>query len=280
MDQMTQQPVAVARPGPALAARIGLVGVAAAALVAVGILGAGAVSAPSGLLAADDPSDAAETDTRALAGGPGFGRAFGGITITAIDGSNLSLETVDGWTRTITVDADTEYSKSGDEISLADLRVGDEVRFRQTLEDDGTWTIDVVVVIPPHAGGMVTAIDGSTITVERPDGTTATITVTGQTEFVVNGEDATLADVEVDMILVAEGAENADGSLTATEVRAAEHRLSGGFGRPGAGFGGPGDGLGGPGDGLGGPRPHGPHGFWFDGDTDDDPDADEDLSAS
>lgn len=237
MDQMTQEPVAVARPGPALALRIGIVGVAAAALVAVGILAAGATAILTNLLAANDGTAGVQVSDQSgwheglgRRGGPG-GSAFGGITITAINGSSLSLETVDGWTRTITVDADTDYYHSGDAIALSDLRVGDEIRFRQTLEDDGTWTIEAIAVIPPHVGGQVTAVSGTSITVERRDGSTATVTVTGDTEFVVNGDDdATIADVEVDMFLAAIGTQNADGSLTATHVRAAERGELGGFG--------------------------------------------------
>ncbi len=259
MDHITTEPVAteavaVARSGPGPLARVGLLGVAAAALVAVFILATGAMTAPTGLLAADDSAaDTSQADNPPfMGGGPGVGHGFGGISITAINGSNLSLETADGWTRTITVDADTEYSKAGDTIALSDLAVGDEIRFRQTLEDDGTWTIDSIAVILPHAGGQVTAIDGSTITVEGRDGTTATIKVTGDTSFTVNGDDAALSDVEVDMYLVAVGTENADGSLTATAVRAGDRGMGRGF------------------EGRGhGPRGFGPDGGWFDGSADD-----------
>ena len=64
---------------------------------------------------------------------------------------------------------------------------GDEIGFRQTHETSGTWTIDSNVVILPHAGGEVTKVAGSTITVTAPDGTTATITVNAQTTYDVNG---------------------------------------------------------------------------------------------
>src|SRR4029450_8055737 len=103
-----------------------------------------------------------------------------------------------------------------------DLAVGDRIAFRQTLEDDGSWTIDAIAVILPHLGGAGTAVDGSTITVEGRDGETATITVNGDTEYQVNGDDATLADVEVGMVLIAEGTDNGDGLITATEVKAAD----------------------------------------------------------
>ena len=228
MDDTTTVPVE--RTGSAPIARIGLVGAAAAALVAVGILAAGATATPSGTLAADNATTTLAGNVQVLEnagpgfGGPGFGgrHGFGGVTITAISGSSISLETADGWTRTILVDSGTTYSESGDAIALSDLAVGDQVHFEQTLEDDGTFSIDAIAVIPPHVGGTVTAISGSTITVEQRDGTSATVNVTGDTTYRVSGDDAALADVEVGMFLVAEGTENSDGSLTATAVRAAD----------------------------------------------------------
>src|SRR5262249_32253430 len=142
-------------------------------------------------------------------------------TITAINGSAISLTTEDGWTRTITVDGGTTYTKAGATIALGDLKVGDQIGFRQTHESNGTWTIDSIVVILPHAGGEITKIDGSTITVTDRDGTTATIKANGSTRYSVNGSDsAALSDLKVGMFLMAEGTKNSDGSLTATRVTA------------------------------------------------------------
>lgn len=209
----------------ALLARIGLLGVAAAALVAAAILAFGSGASPLGTLAAGTTDNTTSGSVDLFNGGSGirggghmFG--FGGITVTAINGNNISLKTADGWTRTIIVDSGTTYSKSGDTIALGDVKVGDEIGFRQTREDDGTFTIDSIVVIPPHAGGEVTKVSGSTITVERRDGTSVTITVNAQTDYQVNGDDASLADVKVGMYLAAEGTENAAGAFTATNVRA------------------------------------------------------------
>jgi hypothetical protein len=233
MEETTTTSVAVERTGPAPLIRIGLVGVAAAALIAVGILAAGASAAPAGTLASDTGTRANTTAAGDYSmGGRRGGFGFGGITITAISGSNLSLETLDGWTRTITVDSGTTYSKSGDTIALPDLEVGDEIRFKQTREDDGSFTIDAIAVIPPHVGGTVTAVSGSTITVEQKDGTSATIKVTSSTTYQVNGDGATLSDVKVEMVVLAEGTLSSDGTLTATAVRAGNHDGPG-FGRRG-----------------------------------------------
>jgi Domain of unknown function (DUF5666) len=237
---------AIALPGMArqsLVARIGLLGIAAAALVAAALLIFSMSASPGSTLAGSNGGTTNGLDLlNGGPGGPGFaergghGFGLGGITITAISGNNLSLETEDGWTRTITVDSGTTYSKSGDAIALGDLKVGDQVGFRQTREDGGTWTIDSIVVILPHVGGEVSKVDGSSITLTQRDGSTATITVNGQTAYSVNGDDsAALADVKVGMFLVAEGTKSSDGALTATEVRAADVSTFEG-GRPGRGF--------------------------------------------
>ena len=73
--------------------------------------------------------------------------------------------------------------------------------------------------------------------------TSASINIGSDANIVVNGEAAELADIEVGMVLVAEGTENSDGSLDATRVRAGDMGLRGdGFG--GRGFHGPGFGPG------------------------------------
>ena len=227
--------VAAERATPMPWARIGLLGIAVAALIAAVVLAFGSTASPKGILAAGTTSDTTAKVVDDLRvggpGGAGFGR--GGITITAISGSNISLTTADGWTRTITVDSGTTYTRAGATIALGDLKVGDEIGFRQTRETNGSFTIDSVAVILPHLGGEVTAIDGSTITVKQRDGTSATIKVTATTTYNVAGAAAKLADVKVGMFLVAEGTKNTDGSLTAAAVRAG---TSGGRGPGDGGF--------------------------------------------
>lgn len=234
----TVRAVAAARPTTASLARIGLVGIAAAALIAVAILAFGSTANPAGTLAAGagSPNNTTVENLNFGAGGPGGpgdhgGPGMGGIAITAISGSNISLATADGWTRTITVDSGTTYAKGGATIALGGLKVGDEIGFRETKASDGTFTIDSITVILPHAGGEVTAISGSTITVKDRDGTSVTINVTGSTTYDVAGATAKLSDIKVGMFLDAEGTQNGDGSLTATTVRAGDND------GPGRGFG-------------------------------------------
>jgi hypothetical protein len=268
------QAAAADRPtqGQASLARIGLLGIAAAALVAVAALAFGSTANPASALAAGSTGTSNQPAVvndlnggpggpRAFGGpggpgGPGFGHGMGGITVTAISGNSISLATADGWTRTITVDDGTSYSKSGAAIALGDLKAGDMIGFRETKETDGTFTIDSIVVVLPHLGGEVTAIDGWTITVTDRDGTTQTIKVSGDTTYTVNGNGAALADVKVGMFLEAEGTLNDDGSLATTNVHAGER-------------------------GFGGRGPGGDHGFRGPGSIDpNDPDASAAPSAT
>jgi len=99
-------------------------------------------------------------------------------------------------------------------------------------------------VILPHVGGEVSAVNGSTITVTQRDDTTATINVGSDANIVVNGDAAEVGDIEVGMFLVAEGTKNADGSLDATRVHAADEGRLGRDGFGGRGFKGPGFGDG------------------------------------
>ncbi len=239
----------VKRPGSRPAAvRVGIVA-GSALLVVVGAVAAmGASPAPTtgadplvpGATAA--PGTTTPNSGRPAWGGPmgGFGMrggqmgpgGFHDITIDSISGSDLSLKTDDGWTRTITVTSTTTITKGGATIKVTDLAAGDQIRFAQEKGSDGTYTVTAIVVVLPSIAGQVTAIDGNTLTVTQPGGTTATIHVDGATTYRVNGTTGSLSDIKVGSFIVAEGTQRADGSLDAAAVDS-------GFGGHG-GFGGPG----------------------------------------
>jgi hypothetical protein len=226
------------------AARSGII-LGSALLFLVGALAVmGASPSPSAPTGADPSAGASSAPAASGAprdhrGGPGFGFGgfgfgrggfgFGEITITAISGSDLSLKTGDGWTRTITVTADTTITRAGTAITVADLKVGDEIRFAQTRNADGTYTVTKIQLVIPSVAGEVTAVDGSTITVKRFDGTTQIIHVDSSTTYTVAGvTSSTLADIKVGAFIVAQGTQRADGSLDAEAVHSG---LEKGFGR-------------------------------------------------
>jgi hypothetical protein len=163
-------------------------------------------------------------------GGPGFGigrHGFGQITITAISGSNLSLKTVDGWTRTIAVSGSTTITKGGQEAGIGDLKVGDQIHFRQTRNADGTFTISAIDVVLPRVGGTVAEVTGSGFTLADPDGATWTIATTGSTAYTLGNGAGTAADVKTGVIVVVEGTLGQGNALTATAVHVQPARIAG-----------------------------------------------------
>ena len=84
-----------------------------------------------------------------------------------------------------------------------------------------------IKVILPTTVGEVTAIDGNTITVTQPGGTTATIHVDGDTTYQVNGAAGALSDIKVGSFIAAEGTQRSDGSLDAAAVRAGDRGIKG-----------------------------------------------------
>lgn len=150
--------------------------------------------------------------------GDGRGFGFGQVSVTAISGSSVSLATDDGWARTITTTSTTTITRGGVAATLADLEVGDEIHFRQTRNDDGTYTITAISIVLPHAVGTVTAVGADTITITLRDGTTQTIATTATTTYRTGKAAGTRADVKVGTVIVATGEKAADGTLTATTV--------------------------------------------------------------
>ncbi|MEX1170775.1 MAG: DUF5666 domain-containing protein [Chloroflexota bacterium] len=226
-----------------LPVRAGIVAGAAALLVIGAVAAMGASPAPSAtggqanLLAAVAPETGTDLATPFANGfRGGFGRGgFHDITISAINGSNLSLETADGWSRTITVASSTTLSKAGETITLADLAVGDRIGFSQERQTDGSYSIVAIRVVLPTLGGEVTAVSGNTITVTGRDGTTGTIHVDGDTTYQVNGDAGALSDITVGSFVVAQGALRADGSLDADRVHSGMRGIRDGD-HPGRGF--------------------------------------------
>ncbi|HEX7951211.1 MAG TPA: DUF5666 domain-containing protein [Candidatus Limnocylindrales bacterium] len=154
----------------------------------------------------------------------GFRLGFGDITITAINGSNLSLKTDDGWTRTITVGSSTTITKGGQTIAAGDLKVGDQIVFGETKASDGSFTIDQIRVVMPVIGGQVTAVGTNSITVDQRGGGSATIHVSTSTTYDVDGNaGAKLSDITVGSFVAAEGTLRSDGSLDASAVHAGTH---------------------------------------------------------
>ena len=147
-------------------------------------------------------------------GGPG---GFGAITITAINGSQLTLTTADGWTRTIDDTAAT-ITKAGQTVQASALAVSDSITFDQTRQSDGTYKITAIRVVLPHVDGTVQSVSGSTVTLTLRDKTTKAITLAASTTYQLAGAASTSAALTVGAQVDAQGTTAADGTFTATLV--------------------------------------------------------------
>ena len=155
------------------------------------------------------------------------GKGFRDITIKAISGSNVTLETDDGWTRTIAVTGSVEITKGGQAIQLSGLAVGDQVRFSQTRNADGTYTVEAIAVIVPSVRGTASDVSASGFKITTRDGSVWTIAVNGSTTYKYGTGAGTLADVTNGTIALVQGNKTADNALTALSVRVAADRAVG-----------------------------------------------------
>jgi Domain of unknown function (DUF5666) len=209
------------------------------------VLGAGAVLAivaAATSMAADSPNrdavrgganlalggnDPALGDAGELAQGR-FGRhGFGEITITAISGNAVTLGTPDGWSRTITITDTVDLTKGGQDIAVSDLKVGDQIRFSQTRNADGSYTVTAVAVVVPTIQGTASAITSTGFKVTTRDGSVWTVTVNGSTTYAYGQGTGTLADVKDGQAVRVQGTTTADNQITALNVRVAGDRAIG-----------------------------------------------------
>jgi hypothetical protein len=130
-------------------------------------------------------------------------------TITAIDGTKITIKTLDGATVVIKTGTETQYRKDRQAAKLSDFKVGDEIFVGGELKDG---VVQAKMVGSRPAGGPpdfrealgkrfivgeVKAISGTQMTILRPDGVTQNITVDESTSFRKGQESVTLADVKV-----------------------------------------------------------------------------------
>jgi hypothetical protein len=148
------------------------------------------------------------------------------ITITAINGSKLSLQTTDGWTRTID-SAGATITKAGQNIGVVDLKVGDSITFRESRQSDGSYKITTIAVVVPTASGTVTAVTTSTVTITQPGGTSRTLNTTGSTTYTKGGAAAARSDLVVGSRISAQGTLDSSGTFTATAIEIAPSAVQG-----------------------------------------------------
>jgi hypothetical protein len=144
----------------------------------------------------------------------GRGRHFQGVagTITAVSGDSLQLKARDGNTVQVNLSDKTQYRRNREAAKLEDFKAGDEVFVRGQQSSDGVWQAELVALRPaggpggPQAFreglgkqfivGDIKEINGTQLTILRPDGVTQTIAVDENTSFRKDHESITLADLK------------------------------------------------------------------------------------
>jgi hypothetical protein len=148
-------------------------------------------------------------------------------TVKSVSDSSVTLAQRDGTEKLIQLTGSTTYQLAGAAATKAALTVGAVVDVEGTTATDGTFTATLVNIRPAQAdrparaSGTVTAKTETSITVNTRDGSSLTIKVDSTTTYqVVGATAASLSDVAVGAIVMAEGSPNTDGTFSATVVRA------------------------------------------------------------
>ena len=152
-----------------------------------------------------------------VADGRGRGGILADITITAIDGAKVSLQSANGWSRTIDTTG-VAMTRAGSTVTVGDLKVGDRVAIGETRGSDGTYTVKKLTVVLDQVAGTVSAIDASTITLKQFNGKTTAVKTDASTVYRRSGKAIARADIVVGERLGAVGSTGADGSLAAQAV--------------------------------------------------------------
>jgi hypothetical protein len=158
-----------------------------------------------------------QPSTQQQQGQRGYGRRGNfqgtGGTITAIAGDTITLKTMDGKEATVKVTPETRYRRNRQDAKLSDFRAGDTVMVPGEPAGENTWTARGVMydqnmgqrmmMMREEMGkkfiaGEVTKIEGTNLTINRPDGQQQIIQVDENTSFRnTKHESITLADIKV-----------------------------------------------------------------------------------
>lgn len=130
-------------------------------------------------------------------------------TITAIDNGKFTIKTHDGQTAQVSVSDQTQFRKDRQPAKLADFKVGDQI-FVRGEQKDGVWQAQMIGersgggpggdregMGKRFIAGEVKAINGTHLTILRPDGQTQDIAVDENTSFHKDRDSITLADIKV-----------------------------------------------------------------------------------
>lgn len=114
------------------------------------------------------------------------------------DSGQITLQTRGGMELTLDVTSDTRVRMEDQELSLSDIAPGDMVSLK--YDRDSSVATDIRIKTEAKAEGVIQGIDviSNQITIELSDGTPLILTLTEQSEVEVNGEEASIEDLQLD----------------------------------------------------------------------------------
>ncbi|HEX9038738.1 MAG TPA: DUF5666 domain-containing protein [Ktedonobacterales bacterium] len=162
--------------------------------------------------------------------GAGFGRGDHGamgLTVTKVSGQTITATNRDNSAVTIHITASTTYTRAGKAVSLSAVTAGEHIAVMGTRNSDGSIAATRVTIILPGYRGVVSAVNGSAITITDRQGA-HTIKVSSATAYTTDaGVASSLSAIAKGAEIEAEGSLNADGSLNAEVVRIETPRAAG-----------------------------------------------------
>ncbi len=176
--------------------------------------------------------------------GPNDGSHAGG-QVSGVSGTTITVTGRDGTSKTIATTNTTTFELDGSASSLSAIAAGQFIRAEGTSDANGVFTATAVYASTTqpagrpgearqadgsHAGGQVSGVSGTTITVTGRDGTSKTIATTNTTTFELDGSASSLSAIAAGQFIRAEGTSDANGVFTATAVYASTTQPAG---RPG-----------------------------------------------
>jgi hypothetical protein len=189
------------------------------------------------------PSDkpaSPETQQRREGRGMREGQGIAG-TIGEIKPGGFTVKTIQGKTVTVKVTSETRFRKDRQEAKLADFKPGDMVMVGGEPAGNDAWTARFVAsrqgmdegnmqalregMGKQFNAGEVKAIDGTKLTIARPDGQTQTIEVDENTSFRKGRESITLPDIKVGDRVFGRGQLNSAGVFVPSVLNLGEMRI-------------------------------------------------------
>ncbi len=219
----------------------------ALAVCAVGSLGAvaggvalanGGQNAAAGARPATRGASGARTESAGLLTGfgAGYGRGSGfapsncgaGVAgqVTSVSGNTINLMGRRAGAATVTVSATTVYTEAQQAASLADVHTGSRIMACGTGASTNVQATKIYIVAP-RVDGVVTNVNGSTLTLTSLDGTTHTVTMSNATTYDKAGHSASLGDIVNGTAIAAQGSMGSDGTLSAVRVEIQTPRVAG-----------------------------------------------------